>query len=93
MNIYQRYITKRKKEQEALKAKFKEDEKESQRQAEATVCEETKAMLSKSCAINGMKNCSDECVHFSKGKVIEDVWSGWGWTYKLPYCKLWGSYA
>ena len=50
-----------------------------------------KEMLKMPCAVNGMKECSSRCVHFSEGK-IETYYSLEGpyETIKYPRCKLWG---
>jgi len=47
-------------------------------------------MLSLLCAINGMNNCSDNCIHFKHGRVYRLVLLGEACVdYNLPTCKLW----
>jgi len=48
-------------------------------------------MLSKPCAINDMRLCQNDCVHFSSGKVfvMDDAYGGEVPVMISPRCKLW----
>jgi hypothetical protein len=49
-----------------------------------------KEMLSKPCAIRGMINCENKCVHFEAGSVYKYEWiDGPRVGIDLPRCKLW----
>jgi hypothetical protein len=52
----------------------------------------TNEMLSAKCAINGFKNCSNECIHFNEGSVflLENVYHvSDKYLMIRPICKLW----
>lgn len=56
------------------------------------VDKENQKMTDMTCALNGMHNCTEKCVHFKKGEVKE-WWFGDEKSYltNFPKCKLWHS--
>lgn len=57
-----------------------------------TLKKKREKMLSSPCALNGMNNCSAQCVHFYVGFVSKnpDLYAeGFFPTHEDPKCKLW----
>jgi len=74
--------------QEKEDAQQQQYEKE-QEQALEKIKEHKLKMLKRPCAINGMKNCSAECVHFQDGWVREWYFDSLVVEPIMPLCKLW----
>jgi len=89
MNIIDRWLAKKEEKAKAAKDQQLLEEQKSKEQHREKVAELTTSMTSRPCAINDMNKCSIECVHFKKGRVLYNVWTGWGYTHDKPRCKLW----
>jgi len=80
----------RKAKAEKLERERIEYEKQSKLEAEEDLIVKTHKMTNAPCAINGMVNCSETCVHFENGDVYTICYIKKRFFYTTPpRCKLW----
>lgn len=80
------------KEREAKRlAQAELETRETTARLEYKIAQSKDEMLTRPCAINGMRNCEERCVHFRNGFVsaVPHINGGLAQWIEYPKCKLW----
>jgi hypothetical protein len=92
VNIFSKWIQKRKEKVEASNQEYWEAHKLSEKLAFKDLHQFREDMLKKLCPVNSMYQCTNKCIHFHRGGVADlsspdEMYP----VHKVvkPYCKLW----